>query len=63
MLASRLSKVMGSIISENQSAFVGNRLFHDEIVILNKALEEERRRKIERVFFKIDFAKAYDTVD
>lgn len=63
VLAGRLCKVMDSIISENQSAFVGNRMIHDGIVILNEAVEEARRRKIERVFFKIDFAKAYDTVD
>lgn len=63
LLASRLSKVMDKLISINQSTFVGGRNIMDGVVILNEAIEEAKRRKLERVFFKIDFAKAYDSVD
>lgn len=30
---------------------------------LNEAIIEAKRKKIRRVFFKIDFAKAYDSMD
>lgn len=63
VLAGRLSKVRDKIIAVNQSAFVGNRSIQDGIVILNEAVEEARRKKLSRIFFKIDFAKAYDIVD
>lgn len=32
-------------------------------MVLNDAIDEARKRKQERIFFKIDFAKAYDLVD
>lgn len=62
-LANRLSKVLDVVISENQSAFVGGRQILDGIVILNEMMDEAKKRKIKRAFFKVDFAKAYDTVD
>lgn len=62
VLAGRLSKVMEAIVSENQSAFIGNRLIHDGIVVLNEAIDEARKKKFDTLFLKIDFAKAYDSV-
>lgn len=35
----------------------------DDILILNKALDEAKKRKISRLFFKVDFAKAFDSVN
>lgn len=32
-------------------------------MILNEAIEEAKRCKIQQMFFKVDFANAYDTVD
>lgn len=63
VLARRLSKVMGSVISESQCAFVENRLIHDGVVVLNEAMEEAKRKKIARIFFKINFANAYDSIE
>lgn len=63
VLAKRLSSVLDSVISENQSAFVGGRQILDCISVLNEAVDETKKWKLERIFFKIDFAKAYDTVD
>lgn len=63
VLAARLSRVLDKIISPFQSVFVGGRYILDGVVVLNEAIEEAKRKKLERVFFKIDFAKACDTVD
>lgn len=63
VLAKRLTLVLHSIISSSQSAFVSGRQILDSIAILNEAIDEAKRDRIERVFFKIDFAKAYDTVE
>ncbi|XP_057809058.1 uncharacterized protein LOC131023530 [Salvia miltiorrhiza] len=63
ILAQRLSAVMDSIISENQSAFIKGRFILDGVVILSEVIEEAKREKNGRMIFKIDFAKAYDSVE
>lgn len=63
MLAARLSKVMDKLNSTIQSAFIGKRNIMDGIVILNEAAAEAKRRKVERALFKINVAKAYDSVN
>ncbi|XP_057803416.1 uncharacterized protein LOC131018725 [Salvia miltiorrhiza] len=63
ILTGRLKKVVDSIISENQSAFVSSRYILDGVVILNEAIAEAKKQKIGRIIFKIDFAKAYDSVE
>lgn len=63
LLATRLSKVLDSVISPNQSAFVGGRQILDSVVILNEAIDEAKKKKCERMFLKLDFAKAYDNIE
>lgn len=63
LLSKRLSSVMESVISDCQSAFIDKRYILDVVSILNEAVEEAKKKRIERIFFKIDFAKAYDSVD
>ncbi|CAJ2670980.1 unnamed protein product [Trifolium pratense] len=63
VLANRLRLVIGSVISESQSAFVENRQILDGILIANEAVDEARRSKKELMLFKVDFEKAYDSVD
>ncbi|KAL8524445.1 hypothetical protein ACS0TY_014144 [Phlomoides rotata] len=53
---------MDNIIVDNKSAFLKGRNILDDILILNEAYDEANRRKIKRFFFKVDFAKAYDSV-
>lgn len=43
--------------------FLLDRLIHDGVVILNEAIEEAKKKKVARIFFKIDFAKVYDSVE
>lgn len=35
----------------------------DGILVLNEALDEAKKNKLSRLFFKEDFAKAFDSVD
>lgn len=54
-LTRRLGKVLDNIISDNQGAFISKRHIFYGVVILNEALDESKKRKMERVSLKIDF--------
>lgn len=62
-LAVRLSKVVDSLVAENQTAFIKGRQIMDGILILNEAIDEAKRKKMWRLFFKVDFEKAFDSID
>jgi len=63
LLANRLRMVISSVVSETQSAFVKNRQILDGILIANEVVDEARKFKKELLLFKVDFEKAYDSVD
>jgi hypothetical protein len=63
LLANRLRGVIGSVVSESQSAFVKNRQILDIILIANEAVDEACKSKKDLMMFKVDFEKAYDSVD
>ncbi|GAU34020.1 hypothetical protein TSUD_393660 [Trifolium subterraneum] len=63
VLANRLRLVIGSVISESQTAFVKGRQILDGILIANEVVDEARKSKKELMPFKVDCEKAYDSVD
>ena len=63
VLANRLSKVMNSIISVSQSAFLKGRHLVDGVLIVNEVVDLEKRENRECLILKVDFEKAYDLVD
>ncbi|GAU27776.1 hypothetical protein TSUD_215870 [Trifolium subterraneum] len=63
LLANRLKRVLGKIISHCQSAFLPQRQILDGVVVLNGIIDLAKRRKDECFFFKVDFERAYDTVN
>jgi hypothetical protein len=63
VLANRLRLVIGSVVSESQTAFVRDRQILDGVLIANEAVDEARRSKKELMLFKVDFEKEYDFVD
>jgi len=63
LLANRLRLVMNSVVSETQSAFEKNRQFFYSILIENEVVDDARKLKKELMLFKVDFEKAYDSVD
>jgi hypothetical protein len=63
VLANRLRQVVGSVVSEVQSAFVKERQILDGILVANEVVDDARKNQKELVLFKVDFEKAYDSVD
>ena len=63
ILSSRLKDVIGSLIDESQSAFVENRQILDGALIANESLTWLKKRKIPGSLIKLDFQKAYDSVN
>jgi hypothetical protein len=62
VLSKRLGKVMDSIVAKNQSAFIKGRSLADGVVVVNEVVDLAKRARKECLIFKVDFAKAYDSV-
>ncbi|GAU43110.1 hypothetical protein TSUD_373050 [Trifolium subterraneum] len=63
VLAKRLAKVIDSVIAPNQSAFIKGRNLVDGVLVVNEVVELAKKAKKECIIFKVDFEKAYDSVD
>ncbi|GJU68843.1 RNA-directed DNA polymerase, eukaryota, reverse transcriptase zinc-binding domain protein [Tanacetum coccineum] len=61
ILANRLSKVIDSIISPEQSAFISGRQILDGPLILSEVIDWYKKRKKKMMLFKVDFEKAFDS--
>jgi mannosylglycoprotein endo-beta-mannosidase len=63
ILADRMGRVLDGIISPMQNAFLGGRHMGDNINLLQELLRQyERKRTSPRCIIKIDFRKAFDSV-
>ncbi|KAK2648656.1 hypothetical protein Ddye_016145 [Dipteronia dyeriana] len=63
VLANRLKKVMDLVISPNPMAFVKGRQIVDSFVIAEEVIHSWRKDDLEVILVKLDFQKAYDSVD
>ena len=63
VLANRLPALIHSVVSDSQSAFVRGKQILDGILIANEAVNEALRLKKYMLLFKVDFEKAYNSVD
>nr|GEX45633.1 RNA-directed DNA polymerase, eukaryota [Tanacetum cinerariifolium] len=61
VLANRLVSVIQELISDTQSAFVAGRQILDGPFILDEILHWCKRKNKKSIFFKVNFAKAYDS--
>ena len=63
ILSTRLKEVIAPLIDESQSAFVRNRQILDGVLIANETLRWLKKNKIPGSCIKLDFQKAYDSVN
>ncbi|GJZ14078.1 RNA-directed DNA polymerase, eukaryota, reverse transcriptase zinc-binding domain protein, partial [Tanacetum coccineum] len=63
IITNRIKLVLGSLVSNNQSAFIPGRKIQDNILLTQEIMKGYNRKGgPKRVAFKIDLQKAYDTV-
>ncbi|KAH9656150.1 reverse transcriptase domain-containing protein [Citrus sinensis] len=66
MLSNRMKIVLGSVVSESQSAFIPGRAITDNILISSEImhfLKRKRQGKVGATALKIDMSKAYDRIE
>jgi len=63
VLSRRLKLVLPKLISENQTAFVHGRQILDGVLVASEVVNWMKKKKKPGILMKMDFHKAYDTVD
>jgi len=63
VLANRLRIVIDNVVSDSQLVFVKGKQILDGILIANEVVDEAKHKNKELLLFKVDFEKAYDSVD
>jgi hypothetical protein len=62
ILANRLSKRIGEVVSNNQSAFIKKRSLHDNFGLVKQVARKINRCKRSGVLLKLDLARAFDSI-
>lgn len=63
ILARRIKGVLPKLIDDRQSTFLGGRNMLDGVVVANEIVHAAKSDKKPTILLKVDFEKAYDTVD
>ncbi|RHN49937.1 putative RNA-directed DNA polymerase [Medicago truncatula] len=63
VISNRLRSIIGLVISDSQSAFIKGRQILEGILVANEIVDEARQCNKEILLFKVDFEKAYDSID
>lgn len=63
VLARRLQKIVPSIISSTQGAFMHDRQILDVVLVANECIHSRHKEGIPSMVCKVDLEKAYDRVD
>ena len=62
VLANKIKRVMGLVVSQSQNASVEGRQILDSALIANEAVDSILRNKETRLSYKLDIEKAYDHI-
>jgi hypothetical protein len=63
VLTARLARVMDLLVEPTQSAFLKGRNLVDGVVVINEVIDLARRNGQSCLILKVDFEKAYDSVE
>lgn len=63
LLATRVRMVIRDVVSEVQSAYIEGRNIMDGLLIMNELVSWVKHWKLKAFFFKVDFEKAFDSVN
>jgi hypothetical protein len=63
VLAARLGKVLDPLISKSQTAFLKGWQLVEGVVVVNEVIDYAKKSGKECMILKVDFEKAYDSVD
>jgi hypothetical protein len=63
VLTARLARVMDRLVAHTQSAFLKGRHLVDSVLVVNEVVDLVKRTGRSCLIFKVDFEKAYDSVD
>ncbi|RVW52750.1 putative ribonuclease H protein [Vitis vinifera] len=63
VLANRLKKVIGKVVSIAQNAFVMGRQILDAFLIANEVIDSWQKKKAKGLICKLDIEKAYDSIN
>jgi hypothetical protein len=63
VLTTRLASVIDKLVASTQSAFIKGRHLVDGVVVINEVVDLARRNGQSCLIFKVDFEKAYDSVE
>ena len=63
VLANRLKKVVGKVVSTSQNAFVKGRQILDASLVANEVIDTWQRQKEKGIICKLDIEKAYDCIN
>ncbi|GJY43525.1 RNA-directed DNA polymerase, eukaryota, reverse transcriptase zinc-binding domain protein [Tanacetum coccineum] len=63
IMTNRYKGVLGTLVNENQSAFIGGRKITDNILLAQELFRGyNMKQNVKKVSFKIDLQKSYDTI-
>ena len=63
VLANRLKKVIGKVVSPYQNAFMMGKQILDASLIANEVIDSWQKRKEKGLICKLDIEKAYDNIN
>lgn len=63
ILATRFSRVIGKIVSDNQITFIPGRQILEGVLVTNELIDFASREKRNCMMFKDDFTQAYECVN